>query len=286
MASYQPTILPAPQQYGFLPGLLQGLGQGVNAYAQGAYQDFFDKRQQQRQAESTNKYKAAMEQGGYDIDKIEMSADGTPKYTFKPKGAAESAAKAETMKDPAKAIKLAMAGISPANGLGDFVNIQEQEPSMSLATGQTGDASGAPVVDQSEAIRKALLSKYAPGYTEDQIKAGVLGLPKLDAKQVEQAKPSQVPAMMTPDGQFADATGAAIEDKFSGDIENLKSQLKTTDEWLAALNVLVMKYANDPEALRKIGLLQQRFSSGRKSSPSSSSSNSETEYFGENWVGE
>lgn len=163
MASYQPTILPASDPTGFMPGL----GQGLNSYAQAA----IDRQKRKKQEEELNKYAQAAE---LDVDSVTIDENGELKRTYKKRKTEDDT----FMKDPVKAIKQAMAGLRSPEEFGSLVGIENQTPAMSLPTGQQGDIYGSPVVDKSEAIKAALMQKFAPGKTQEQVMLDTMGLPQ------------------------------------------------------------------------------------------------------------
>ena len=185
MASYQPTILPAPPQYGFIPGLAQGMsgaGQNYgNAYMEAMIKDKFAKKEAARKQEEMNKFKEAMQQGGFEAESYTTDAEGNLKPTWKKKESPTDI----FAKDPQKAIKNAMLGVGTED-VGQTLNIPQPTPMApdmmskvfptAQMTGQQYSSTGG-TMDYGQTVKNALMEKFAPGYTPEQVQRDVMGLP-------------------------------------------------------------------------------------------------------------
>lgn len=219
MASYQPTILDAPPQYGFLSGLARGLPAAgekfANIYAQSMMQNMAAQKKGQQQKESFDKFQAAMSSNrDLEIDQITMDESGIPKITYKRKKTPESA----LSKDPVKAIRNAMLGVGTEE-TGKALGYQPQQSmpmnkagmiSRAILSPQTG-ASDLPFsltpmnaqMEQMQAypdiVKKGIMGDFFPGMTKEQATRDIMGLSmetpaeKLAAQQAGEQRKRPIP---------------------------------------------------------------------------------------------
>lgn len=252
MASYQPTILPAPRQYGFLEGFSEAfpgaMGSAASIYGEAAIKDKFEAKKKKRAEEEISKYGEAMKNGGYDVDSSTIDEEGNVKYTYKKKETPQ-----ETFsKDPQKAIKQAMLGVGTED-IGQVLNIpqpQAMSPEnvssqfpMAAMQGQQMGAAGGPLKSYGDTVKSALMDQYAPGYTLEQVNRDMMGLPLETPQEKLTLEQQQIPQ------------------SFTEDVLSLK-QLSNNDTatFAAGLERLSLKYADNPEVLKRIKLMRSIFS--------------------------
>jgi hypothetical protein len=256
MASYPIQILDAPPQYGFIPGLASGMssaGQTFgNAYLEALIKDKFDKRNKKKTQEEMSAYTKAMQEGGYELDSSTLDEEGNIKYTFKKKETPQSS----FMKDPTKAIKQAMLGVGTEN-VGQALNIPPQQPlsqdAMSKVfpvgqmTGRQISAQGTPI-NYGDTVKKALVSRFAPGYTQEQVMREVMGLPLETAQEKMQAEKKVYDPAMT----------AKVQQniKTPEDIEELLDNQKDYEDAGVDVTSVLRNYINsgmaEPSVMQKI----------------------------------
>lgn len=233
MASYQPIVLPAPEQYGFMPNFAKSFSKSSNDYAVAVMKD----RQRQERMDEANKYAQA---AGLQMDGFTIDNEGNVKRSYKrPETVDDTFAK-----DPVKAIKQAMFSDSAAESLGKTMGVAPQTaldpqsdvmqkyfPTLAMTGNRPGmgiDESGKPLLLYADNVRKAVTDKYLPGYSQDQVRADMIGLPK---KETQKSLPAE----------------------FTQDINDLKAMAGDDGEFfLNSLQKLAGKYADNPEALDRI----------------------------------
>lgn len=244
MASYQPTILPPPKQYGLIPGLAQGFssssGPAANAYGEAMIKDKYAQKKSKRDEEAMNKFMASMQQDpNMEIDQVSMDESGNPKYTYKRKTSASDV----FSKDPVKAIKNAMLGFG-TEGVGQAMGIPEQQAMTPASPGsppmsQVNTQGGEFMPNYGDVVKKSLIDQYAPGYTPEQVSRDVMGLPAETAAEKMTAEQGKIPQ------------------EFTNDVENLKNvSADNMDAFITGLERLSLKYAGNPDALQRIKLIK------------------------------
>jgi len=248
MASYQPTILPAPPQYGFLPGLASGIASGSekfsNAYGEAAVKDIFAKKETKRKQEAMTKFQAAMQQDpSMELDQTSVDENGNLKVTFKKKKTPENV----FSEDPVKAIKQAMLGVGTED-VGRTLGIQPQQPMASEKMNAYAQAMGSPGIDMvpygmstlskpplsmpmsmitprntqggrledyDTTVKRSLMNQFAPGYTPEQVNRDIMGLP-IETPQEKSESDFQTMAKQAVAGQITwDYLKAQYPDKIS-----------------------------------------------------------------------
>lgn len=218
MASYPPTVLNAPPQYGFLEGFAGGLPAASekfsNLYLQSMMKDMAEKKSRQQQQESLSKFQAAMKSNpDMEIDQVTMDESGIPKVTYKRKKAVESS----FSKDPMKAIKNAMLGVGTEE-TGRALGYQPQEAmpmdksamiSQAILSPKTGtpglpfsltpmNAQMGQMQAYPDIVKKGIMGDFFPGMTKEQTTRDIMGLPmetpaeKLLAEQAKKQEKQKV----------------------------------------------------------------------------------------------
>lgn len=245
MASYQPTILPAQESQGLLPGFMRGFDQFSGMYTQAALGDFFDKKRAARDEEKTSKYRKALEAEGYELDNATLDGSGNQRYSYRKHEPVEN-----TITDPVKAIKMAMAGMGPTEGLEGYAGAPK--PMMSMPDGNVGDIYGQSLVNQEDTVRNGLLQKYAPGMDQGQIAMDLLGLKEPKPAEIPVAEP--VAAEPAPAMSFAKPAA-----NFTEDISRLKQVAESPEAFVIELDRLALKYIDNPDAIKRLSELKRYF---------------------------
>ena len=230
MASYYPRILPPQQNFasGFGAGLGSGIAQGAanlsSIYAKAMQEDMLRERQP-----SPDEIMQAMKERGLEVSGASYNPEsGDVRYSY-----SRPQETAERPQDKLRQIKMAMAGIIDPAEIGREMGIEDKyagaEPQAQVMTDQglrgIVSAQDQPV-PYGEQVQSALMDRFAPGLSKEQVMRDVMGLPQPKDK---------------------------IPNVVFGEIEDLREQSGgNQNTFLRGMEELAQKYMDNPAVLKKI----------------------------------
>lgn len=228
MASYQPTILPAPEQTGFWTGLNSGLRGAGSQYIEAMLNK---KRKAAEESDAMKKFESA-------VNYIKSSG-GVPEISYSQNGgySVKSKEKKEIGLDD---IKKSMLGYG-SKDIGQELGIPQQQPMnqdvfskmfpVGNMVGQELNQYGQAVQPEDQYYQSQIQHKYAPGMNEGEITRDILGLSK--APNIRQDVGNDI--RMAHDSANGDKAilRKNLEDlmyKYSGDMESIRMIKAIIDE--------------------------------------------------------